>query len=38
MNRINALGGIKAIVPTEGIVFTYKGNTYKATGLFPDLN
>lgn len=38
MNRINALGGIKAIVPTQGIVFTYKGNIYKATGLFSDIN
>ncbi len=38
MNRINALGGIKAIVPTQGIVFTYKGNIYKATGIFSDIN
>ncbi len=38
MNRINALGGTKTIVPTEGIVFTYKGNIYKATGLFGDIN
>lgn len=38
MNRINALGGTKAIVPTQGIVFTYKGNIYKATGLFSDIN
>lgn len=30
--------GTKAIVPTQGIVFTYKGNIYKATGLFSDIN
>lgn len=38
MNRINALGGTKAIVPTQGIVFTFKGNIYKAVGLFSDIN
>lgn len=36
--RLNALGGFDKIVPNEGIVFTYKGATYKLTGAFAPLN
>jgi len=36
--RIEALGGFEKIVPNEGIVFNYKGNTYKLTGAFAPLN
>jgi len=36
--RIEALGGFDKIVPNEGIVFTYKGNTFKLTGAFAPLN
>jgi hypothetical protein len=36
--RIQRLGGFEAIVPSEGIVFTYKGNTYKLTGAFAPVN
>ena len=36
--RLNAIGGSKVIAPTEGIVFQYKGNTYKLTGTFAPIN
>ena len=38
LTRLNALGGFDKIVPNEGIVFTYKGATYKLTGAFAPLN
>ena len=38
LDRLNAIGGTKAIVPSEGIVFKYKGNTYKFTGAFAPVN
>jgi hypothetical protein len=36
--RLNAIGGFDKIVPNEGIVFVYGGNTYKLTGAFAPLN
>ena len=38
LGRIQKLGGFDAIVPTEGVVFTYQGNTYKMTGAFAPVN
>jgi hypothetical protein len=38
LQRLNALGGFEKIVPNEGIVFVYGGNTYKLTGAFAPLN
>ena len=38
MDRLNAIGGLESIVPSEGIVFKYKGNTYKFTGAFAPIN
>ena len=38
LRRIERLGGFDAIVPSEGIVFTYGGNTYKLTGAFAPVN
>ena len=38
LGRIQRLGGFEAIVPSEGIVFTYKGDTYKLTGAFAPIN
>jgi hypothetical protein len=38
LSRLNALGGFEKIVPNEGIVFVYSGNTYKLTGAFAPLN
>ena len=38
LKRIEKLGGLDKIVPIEGIVFTFKGNTYKLTGAFAPVN
>ena len=38
LQRIQKLGGFDAIVPSEGVVFTYQGNTYKMTGAFAPVN
>jgi len=36
--RLNRIGGIESIIPTEGIVFTYKGKIFKLTGTFAAIN
>ena len=36
--RLKDIGGFKAIVPTEGVVFKYKGKLYKLTGAFAPIN
>jgi len=38
LDKLNAIGGMKAIVPSEGLVFKYKGKTYKFTGAFAPIN
>jgi len=38
LKKIEKLGGVDAIVPTEGIVFVFKGKTYKLTGAFAPIN
>jgi len=38
LDKLNAIGGVNAIVPSEGIVFKYKGKTYKFTGAFAPIN
>lgn len=38
LNKLEALGGFDAVVPSEGLVFKYKGNTYKFTGAFAPVN
>ena len=38
LGRIQRLGGFEAIVPSEGIVFIYHGQTYKLTGAFAPVN
>jgi len=38
LNKVAAMGGFKTIVPSEGLVFVYKGNTYKLTGAFAPIN
>ena len=38
LDRLNSIGGLDAIVPSEGIVFKYKGKTYKFTGAFAPIN
>ena len=38
LNKLNSIGGMKSIVPSEGLVFVYKGKTYKLTGAFAPIN
>ena len=38
LDRLNAIGGLDSVVPSEGIVFKYNGNTYKFTGAFAPIN
>jgi predicted HTH domain antitoxin len=38
LDKLNAIGGLDAVVPTEGIVFKYNGNVYKFTGAFAPIN
>ena len=38
LDKLNKIGGVNAIVPSEGIVFKYKGKTYKFTGAFAPIN
>jgi len=37
LDKLNAIG-MDNIVPSEGIVFKYKGKTYKFTGAFAPIN
>ena len=38
LKKLNDIGGADAIAPSEGIVFQYKGGTYKLTGTFAPIN
>jgi hypothetical protein len=38
LKKLAAVGGTDSIVPSEGIVFIYKGKTYKITGSFASIN
>lgn len=38
LKRIQAIGGFKNIVPSEGIVIKYKGKMIKLTGIFAGIN
>jgi hypothetical protein len=38
LERLAAIGGKDKIVPNEGLVFVFKGDTYKLTGAFASLN
>jgi len=38
LDRLQALGGFDAIVPSEGITFVFKGKVYKYTGAFAPVN
>ena len=38
LEKLNSIGGLKKIVPVEGIVFKYNGKTYKFTGAFAPVN
>ena len=38
LKRLERIGGIDAVLPTEGIVFKYNGKVYKLTGAFAAIN
>jgi len=38
LSRLQGIGGIESIIPTEGLVFKYKGKIYKLTGTFAAIN
>ena len=38
LERLDRIGGIESIIPTEGLVFRYKGHTYKLTGTLAAIN
>jgi len=38
LDKLNKIGGVDSIVPSEGIVFKYDGKTYKFTGAFAPIN
>ena len=38
LERLERIGGIESIIPTEGIVFIYKGKTMKLTGTYAAIN
>ena len=38
IEKLEAIGGASSIVPSEGLVFKYKGNIYKFTGAFAPIN
>jgi len=38
IDRLEQIGGLENIVPSEGLVFQYKGKTYKITGSFAPIN
>jgi hypothetical protein len=38
IEKLQAIGGLDSVVPSEGIVFKYKGNIYKFTGAFAPIN
>jgi len=38
LDKLEKIGGLSSIVPSEGIVFKYKGKIYKFTGAFAPVN
>jgi hypothetical protein len=38
LKRLEGIGGVESIVPTEGIVFKYRGKIMKLTGTFAAIN
>ena len=38
IQRLEKMGGLDVLVPTEGIVFNYNGKIYKMTGIFAPTN
>ena len=38
LQRLNAIGGMDAVIPSEGITFMFNGKLYKLTGAFSPIN
>ena len=38
LSKINDMGDLSALVPSEGLVFKFNGKTYKFTGFFAPIN
>ena len=38
LSKIDSMGDLSNLVPSEGLVFKYKGKTYKFTGYFAPIN
>jgi hypothetical protein len=38
LERLERIGGVESIIPTEGLVFRYKGKVMKLTGTFAAIN
>lgn len=38
LERLARIGGIESVIPTEGLVFKYKGKVFKLTGTFAAIN
>lgn len=38
LEKLNSIGGIESIIPSEGITFMYKNKLYKLTGTFAPIN
>ena len=38
LSKINSMGDLSNLVPSEGLVFKYQGKTYKFTGYFAPIN
>ena len=38
LERLERIGGVESIIPTEGLVFRYKGKIMKLTGTFAAIN
>ena len=38
LNRLDSIGGIDSIIPSEGLVFQFKGKLFKLTGTFAAIN
>ena len=38
LSKLDSIGGLDAVIPSEGIVFKYNGKVYKFTGAFAPVN
>jgi len=38
LDKLNSIGGVNSIIPSEGITFMYNNKLYKLTGTFAPVN